>query len=80
MRLTREERGMLYRLAGRHSDIGFIRGHLLREFGRAPSREVIAEAQKGLNAYKSRNSNSHKRSCAAGQHKNYARKHSGEAA
>lgn len=80
MRLTREERGMLYRLAGRHSDIGFIRGHMLREFGRAPSREVIAEAQKGLNAYKSRNSSSHKRSCAAGQHKNYARKHAEEVA
>lgn len=77
MRLTRAERGMLYRLAGRHSDIGFIRAYMLREYGRAPSREMIASAQDGLRAYEERNRNSHKRSSTAGQQENYARKYAG---
>lgn len=77
MKLTREERGLLYRLAGRHSDIGFIRAYMLREFGRAPTREMIASVREGLNAYAKRNSNSHTRSSTTAQQANYARRYSG---
>lgn len=66
--MTREERGLLYRLASRHSDIGFIRAYMLREYGRAPSRERIEQARADLVATAERTASSHTRSnCAAKQ-------------
>lgn len=65
--MTREEKGLLYRLAGRHSDIGFIRAYMLREFGRAPSREAITKVRDELDATARRTARSHTRSVSTAQ-------------
>ena len=75
--MTREERGLLYRLAGRHSDIGFIRAYMLREFGLAPSRERIERARAEVLQTHQRTASSHVRSFSAARQAEYARRYSG---
>lgn len=75
--MTREERGLLYRLAGRHSDIGFIRAYILRELGRAPSRERIEQARAEVLQTYQRTASSHTRSSSAAKQADYARRYSG---
>lgn len=73
--MTREERGLLYRLAGRHSDIGFIRAYMLREYGRAPSRDQIERARADVLQTNQRTANSHTRSFSAANQAEYARRY-----
>lgn len=53
---------LLYTLASRHSDIGFIRSYMLAEYGRAPSRERIQDVRNQVLAVAKRHASSHRRS------------------